>query len=416
MAGYSAGGGTSGMKLGRPPMGGMRQMGQNIQMVPASIPSQGPVVDPADVARREALAAELQERSAGIQPIEHWTQGAAQLANALAGGLIGRKAAKEKTGNNKILAEALGDFTQGELSPDRLDQIMALNPELGMQLYQSQQERADALDQRAWEREKLTAGQTKPNDVWRPLTANEAAAYGLDPKGGYQINGNNEVKQIGGNGTTVNIDGGSGALMKKLGEKTGELWSTYDQAATVAGSMGQDFQLLDELIKVAPQGPIEGRLAQAFPGVSTAGDAFQSIVKRVAPSLRVPGSGSTSDIEYEGMLQSLPSLANQPAANAMIASMMKAKAQINMERGQIVSRFATGAIDETTARQQMADLNQRSIMTPEMQQALAGITGDQTGQPAATAVPGAPPVGTIEDGYRFKGGNPQNPANWEPAS
>src|SRR5690606_29736713 len=103
-------------------------------------------------------------------------------------------------------------------------------------------------------------------------------------------------------------------LRKKLGGKEGESWAAMLDARTVSAGTMQDMQLLDEIITMAPQGPITGRLANAFPGVSSAADAFNSVVKRVAPTLRSPGSGSTSDIEYDGMLKSLPQLSARPEA------------------------------------------------------------------------------------------------------
>ena len=129
-------------------------------------------------------------------------------------------------------------------------------------------------------------------------------------------------------GPLVNVntgDGADGALNKALSTKEGESWATVKDAGMVAGAMSQDLGLLDELIKVAPQGPIIGPLAETFKGFSSAGDAFQSIVKRVAPSLRTPGSGATSDIEYQGFLDSLPALKNSPEGNRMINEIMKTK-------------------------------------------------------------------------------------------
>ena len=162
-------------------------------------------------------------------------------------------------------------------------------------------------------------------------------------------------------------------------------------------------QVLDELIKVAPQGPITGRLAELFPVVSSAGDAFQSIVKRIAPTLRAPGSGATSDIEYDGMFRSLPALRNRPEANAAISQIMKAKAAINVERSGIVDAYGRGEISAGEARNKIAELDKRSILTPELSQAIGDLGGEG----------GGPMQGAVVDGYRFKGGDPADPNSWE---
>ena len=184
--------------------------------------------------------------------------------------------------------------------------------------------------------------------------------------------------------TINNGEPGDGELRKSLDKSEGDQWAKYKAAGDVSASSQQDFQILDELIKIAPQGPLTGRLAEAFPGVSSAGDAFQSIVKRIAPTLRAPGSGSTSDIEYDGMLRSLPALSNKPEANVMINQIMKEKAHINVERAQIISDYQTNAISAAEARRAMAELNKRSIITPEMKRAL-GLVNSGTGKSNRTA-------------------------------
>ena len=205
---------------------------------------------------------------------------------------------------------------------------------------------------------------------------------------------------------TVNTgDTTDGALSKALSTKEGESWATIKDAGMVAGAMGQDLALLDELIKVAPQGPIIGPLAETFKGFSSAGDAFQSIVKRVAPSLRTPGSGATSDIEYQGFLDSLPALKNSPEGNRMINQIMKTKAAINKQRSDIVTAYQAGEMSVNEARKAMAELNSTPLMTPEMKSALAGVGA---GTPS-----GAPSVGDVVEGYRYKGGDPANPNSWE---
>lgn len=220
--------------------------------------------------------------------------------------------------------------------------------------------------------------------------------------------------------TNVNLPNESqGALNKKLAESEAATLGAYLTQGNKAASMTQDLALLDEVLKYAPQNPLAGRVAEMFPGVSSAGAAAQSIIKRVAPSLRVEGSGSTSDIEYAGMLQSLPSLVNYPEANAAILEMMKAKAAIDLERGQIVRTFQNSSqtpADAAAMRQRLSELDQRSIMTPELGRAISGLSGapaptEKVAAPQPTG--SAPPVGTVKQGYRFKGGDPADPANWE---
>lgn len=184
-------------------------------------------------------------------------------------------------------------------------------------------------------------------------------------------------KKAGAMSVTTNLGGepSDGKLREALDKKTGEAWAGYSEAGSTSSAMAQDMQLLDELIKIAPQGPVTGRLAEMFPGVSSAGDAFQSIVKRVAPTLRAAGSGSTSDIEYDGMLRSLPALRNQPEANAVIAEIMKAKAALNIERADVIDAYGRGEISAGEARAQISEMNKRSIMTPEMKKAFGGLSG-----------------------------------------
>lgn len=182
-----------------------------------------------------------------------------------------------------------------------------------------------------------------------------------------------ETKRAG--ATTINMPGepDDSALRKSLDTKTGEIWSEYQKAGNQSAGLVQDMQVIDELIRLAPQGPLVGRLQEAFPGIDSAGAAFQSIVKRVAPTLRVPGSGATSDLEFDAAMQSLPALRNKPEANALISEMLKSKAALNIERSEIIDSYAAGEISAAEARRKIADIDDVSIMTPQLKQLLNGV-------------------------------------------
>jgi hypothetical protein len=210
--------------------------------------------------------------------------------------------------------------------------------------------------------------------------------------------------------TNVNVNSPGeppdGELRKSLDKQEGDQLTKYKDAATVSGQNMQDFAVLDELIKVAPQGPITGRIAEMFPGVSSSGDAFRSIVVRVAPTLRAPGSGATSDIEYEGMLRSLPALKNKPEANMAILQIMKDKAALNIKRGDVITRYQSGEISAGQLRKELNDLNKVSIISPQMQKMISGF-GPTEVQPAAPqelapAAPGADGWVTLPNGVRVR--------------
>ncbi|WP_265517593.1 hypothetical protein [Nitratireductor luteus] len=166
-------------------------------------------------------------------------------------------------------------------------------------------------------------------------------------------------------------------LKKELGKRTGELWSKHVETANQSAGLAQDFELLDQLIEVAPQGGLTGRLAEAFPQASDAGAAFTSIVNRLAPTLRVEGSGSTSDLEFDAMRSGFPRLRNRPEANRLISAAMKAKAEINIARGEVVTAFQNGQLTANEARKQLSELDRESIMTPELRRLLEAEGADQ---------------------------------------
>lgn len=162
--------------------------------------------------------------------------------------------------------------------------------------------------------------------------------YNVTKKDGKVI----DAKKVGGGGQTFNLggkDNPENALNKKLFERQGISFGKMLDAGSTSGQTKIDLNILAEIAPFQPSGPVSGRLARLFPEANDLAAVRESIVKRIAPALRVEGSGSTSDVEFNAMLNSYGSLLNTPEANAAILSVFQAKAQYNIDRAAIVREY-----------------------------------------------------------------------------
>lgn len=173
--------------------------------------------------------------------------------------------------------------------------------------------------------------------------------------------------KVGGAGTTneINLPGTPGAeeeLLKKLMGKKGERYASFLDAGANAASLSIDIETLATLAPLQPSGPLVGRLAEAFPEFSDIGALRQSIVKRIAPQMRVEGSGSTSDMEFNAMLSSFGSLRNSPEANQAILSIFQQKIAFDIARRDIVNEYTNGNITMKEADKRIAALETQSMI------------------------------------------------------
>ncbi len=84
--------------------------------------------------------------------------------------------------------------------------------------------------------------------------------------------------------------------------------------------------------------------------------AYQAIVSRMAPRMRVAGSGATSDFEMRQFLQALPTLGNTPQGNEIIANTLESLQQHRMAAADIGSRALAGEIQPREAEKMIREL------------------------------------------------------------
>jgi hypothetical protein len=155
--------------------------------------------------------------------------------------------------------------------------------------------------------------------------------------------------------TTVTVDQkGEGELSKTLGKGLGErvndIAKEGDAARTDLAMVGQ-LRDLGAAVKTGGPAAVQGWLASHGIKVGDnvgAVEAYSSIVDKLTPSQRVPGSGASSDLDVKMFKNSLPKLINTPEGNEIIQNTLAGVAQYKLERAAIADRVQAG---EMTAKE-----------------------------------------------------------------
>jgi hypothetical protein len=183
----------------------------------------------------------------------------------------------------------------------------------------------------------------------------------------YQRNrGSNERKPLNPQPFAVNVNN---QAESKFSEKAGELQAKrFDELAGDAPSakqMQSDVAMLRDLGdkirtgKIAEVKAVIGPYADAL-GIKVEGlseiQAFEAVLNRVAPQLRVKGTGAQSDFELRNFLKQMPSIGNTPEGNALIEKTMQGFIQNKITAAEIGSAALTGEINRKEAEKRLRDL------------------------------------------------------------
>jgi hypothetical protein len=166
--------------------------------------------------------------------------------------------------------------------------------------------------------------------------------------------------------TNVNVDTrAEGAFAKKGGELMAQRFDDIVQRGGRAKDMLGNISALRDIGSQIETGKIAewqaalGPYADAL-GVTIDGlgpmQAYRSVVAKMIPDMRVPGSGTTSDYDARKFAESLPSLGNTPEGNALIQDTFEAFADAQIRAADIASRALSGEIDPREAERMIREL------------------------------------------------------------
>ena len=204
-----------------------------------------------------------------------------------------------------------------------------------------------------------------------------------------------DQKRAGASNTTVNV-GGEKAFDRGAGEwQAGAYGKIAEEGLNARGQLSQ-INTLGESLAKTPGGWKTGlqnvALQWGIPIGKNADDVTlaNSIIAKLVPTQRAPGTGQMSDADLALFKDSLPKLINTAGGNQLIINTMKSMAQFKLDQG----RIAAAALNGQITRQQA--LEALMALPDPMEQFKARAAGGEVKAPARTKGVFNPATGTVE--------------------
>ena len=173
------------------------------------------------------------------------------------------------------------------------------------------------------------------------------------------------LKKAGATNVTTNVDKGEDSFAKAAGTAQAKRFDDLAADGQQATQMISDINTLTDLGKnigtgkaaelKAMIGPYAESLGIKVEGLSDI-QAYEAVVNRVAPTLRVKGSGAQSDLELKNFLKSLPSLGNTPEGNNIAATVLKGLQENKILAAEIGAKALNGEIKRPEAEKMLREL------------------------------------------------------------
>lgn len=202
-------------------------------------------------------------------------------------------------------------------------------------------------------------------------------------------------------GTSVNVNTGpnTSKFVEESDKAAAARFDGYIAEGSKAGQLMGDLQALAQLGTQIETGAGAQVMAALGPYAEAAGvkieglgpaQAYKAITDRLAPMMRAPGSGATSDYEGRQFLNSLPSLGRTSEGNQIVMETLTALQQHKMAAAEIASRAQGGEMSWQEAEKQIRELGNPYEAFSEFRK--------RTGQPRQEQGPPVAPGGAT---HRF---------------